>query len=171
SDLDLLPAIGANSYRYSIEWSRVEPRPGEFDGGELGRLSERAEYLARLSIEPVVTLHHYTHPAWFWRKGGWENPESVSWFRRLAEETGAALPNVRTWVTLNEPIVFLLGGYLGAMIPPGKSSFAAAAKALEHLLRAHTEAAAALAARPGGGRAGIAHNMLDFAPDRPDSVL
>jgi beta-glucosidase len=57
------------------------------------------------------------------------------------------------------------------MIPPGKSSFAAAAKALEHLLRAHTEAAAALAARPGGGRAGIAHNMLAFAPDRPGSAL
>ena len=52
-----------------------------------------------------------------------------------------------------------------------ESSFAAAAKALEHLLRAHTEAAWALASRPGGGRAGIAHNMLDFAPDRPGSVL
>ncbi len=171
SDLALLPTIGANAYRYSIEWSRVEPRPGEFDRVELARLRERAEYLERLSIEPVVTLHHYTHPRWFWSRGGWENPDSVNWFRRLAEETGAALSNVRMWVTLNEPIVFLLGGYLGAMIPPGKSSFAAAARALEHLLRAHTEAALALASRPGGGRAGIAHNMLDFAPDRPGSAL
>ena len=171
ADLALLPTIGANAYRFSIEWSRVEPRRGEFDPAELAHLAERVEYLERHAIEPVVTLHHYTHPDWFWREGGWENPDSVSWFRRLAEEAGAALPNVRTWVTLNEPIVFLLGGYMGAMIPPGKSSFSAAAKALEHLLRAHTEAAAALAARPGGGRAGIAHNMLDFAPDRPGSAL
>ena len=43
------------------------------------------EFLEQLGIEPVVTLHHYTHPDWFWREGGWENPESVSWFRRLAE--------------------------------------------------------------------------------------
>ena len=95
----------------------------------------------------------------------------MAWFRRLAERVGSALPGVRTWVTLNEPIVFLLGGYLGGLIPPGKKSFAAAAKSLEHLLRAHAEAAAALAERPGGARCGIAHNMLDFAADRPDSVL
>jgi beta-glucosidase len=170
-DLSLLPGIGANAYRYSIEWSRVEPAPGEFDEAVLERESARADYLRGLAIEPVVTLHHYTHPVWFWKRGGWENPESVEWFRRLAEKVGAALPGVRTWVTTNEPIVFLLGGYLGGQIPPGKKSFPAAAKALEHLLRAHTEAALVLAERPGGGRAGIAHNMLDFAPDRPDSVF
>jgi beta-glucosidase len=171
SDLALLPTIGANAYRYSIEWSRIEPRPGEFDEAALERERERADYLERLGIEPVVTLHHYTHPTWFWRQGGWENPQSVVWFRRLAERVGAALPEVRTWVTLNEPIVFVLGGYLGGLIPPGQKSFAAAARALEHLLRAHAEAAAVLAGRPSGGRAGIAHNLLDFAPDRPESML
>ncbi len=119
----------------------------------------------------MVTLLHYTHPAWFWRAGGWENRESVGWFRRLAERVGAALPDVRLWVTVNEPITFILGGYLGGLIPPGKKSFAAAAKALEHLLRAQTEAALALRGRPRGARCGIAHNMLDFAPDRPDSAL
>lgn len=170
-DLALLPGIGANAYRYSIEWSRIEPRCGEFDEAVLAREGERADFLRRLGIEPVVTLHHYTHPTWFWKREGWENPESVIWFRRLAEKVGAALPNVRLWVTLNEPIVFLLGGYLGGLIPPGKSNFAAAAKALENLMRAHTEAASALAARRSGGRAGIAHNMLDFAPDRPGSLL
>ncbi len=171
SDLSLLPTIGANAYRYSVEWSRLEPRPGEFDEAALEAERARADYLRRLSIEPVVTLHHYTHPVWFWRDGGWENPRSVDWFCRLAERVGAALPDVRTWVTLNEPIVFLLGGYLGGLIPPGQKSFAAAARALRHLLLAHAQAAAALAQRPGGGRSGIAHNMLDFAPDRPDSVL
>ncbi len=75
------------------------------------------------------------------------------------------------WVTVNEPITFILGGYLAGLIPPGKKSFAAAAKALEHLLRAQTEAALALAERPSGARCGLAHNMLDFAPDRPDSAL
>src|SRR5262249_44679540 len=170
-DLALLPSIGANAYRFSIEWSRIEPRPGEFDETALARGPARGGFLHRLGIEPVGTLHHYTHPTWFWKRGGWENPHSVGWFRRLAETVGAALPGVRTWVTLNEPIVLLLGGYLAGVIPPGKKSFAAAAKALEHLLRAHVEAAAELARRPGGGRAGIAHNMLDFAPDRTGSVL
>jgi beta-glucosidase len=170
-DYDLLPTIGANAYRYSIEWSRIEPRPGEYDPAELALERSRVEKLARLGVDPVVTLHHYTHPRWFWREGGWENPESVRRFVGLARAVSEALsPYVRTWVTLNEPVVFLLGGYLAGMIPPGLSSFGAAAKAFEHLLRAHTEAAAELTARDPGARVGIAHNMLDFAPDRADSL-
>ncbi len=170
-DLRLLPTIGANAYRYSVEWSRLEPRPGEFDETALEHEAERAGFLRALGIEPVVTLLHYTHPAWFWKAGGWENRDSIGWFRRLAERVGAALPEVRLWVTVNEPITFILGGYMGGLIPPGKKSFAAAAKALEHLLRAQAEAALALQERPSGARCGIAHNMLDFAPDRPDSAL
>jgi beta-glucosidase len=166
-DLSLLPAIGANAYRYSIEWSRLEPRPGEFDAEALELESERAGFLRAGGIEPVVTLLHYTHPAWFWRAGGWENRDSIGWFRRLAERIGAALPDVRMWVTVNEPITFILGGYLGGLIPPGKKSFAAAAKALEHLLRAQTEAALALAERPSGARCGLAHNMLRVARGLP----
>jgi beta-glucosidase len=170
-DLSLLPTIGANAYRYSIEWSRVEPRPGEFDPAALDLESERAGFLRAKGIEPVVTLLHYTHPTWFWRAGGWENRDSIDWFRRLAERVGASLPEVRLWITVNEPITFILGGYLGGLIPPGQRSFASASKALENLLRAQTEAALALTERPSGGRCGIAHNMLDFAPDRPDSSL
>ncbi|HYT31955.1 MAG TPA: family 1 glycosylhydrolase, partial [Thermoanaerobaculia bacterium] len=166
ADLALLPTIGANAYRYSIEWSRIEPKRGEFDEAAIELESLRAEYLARLGIEPVVTLNHYTHPRWFLEEGGWEHPESVRWFSRLAERVGAALLNVRFWVTLNEPIVFVLGGYLGGMIPPGRRSFAAAAKALEHLLRGHAEAAAVLSQSRADARVGIAHNMLDFAADR-----
>ena len=170
-DYDLLPTIGANSYRYSVEWSRIEPAPGEYDEAALALERERAERLARMGIEPVVTLHHYTHPSWFWREGGWENPASVGRFASLARVVAGALePHVRTWVTLNEPVVLLLGGYLAGLIPPGLSSFGSASSAFENLLTAHTAASAELVSRDPGARVGIAHNMLDFAPDREDSV-
>jgi beta-glucosidase len=168
SDLALLQEIGANAYRFSVEWSRIEPRPGEFEAAALALEARRVAYLERLGIEPVVTLLHYTHPLWFWRQGGWENPKSPGWFARFAARVAEALaPSARLWVTLNEPIVFLLGGYLAGVIPPGHRSFSRSALALEHLLRAHAEAAAALRARDPAARALIAHNMLDFAPDRP----
>jgi beta-glucosidase len=171
-DLELLPSLGANAYRYSIERSRIEPEPGRFSEEALAFESERVAALARLGVEPCVTLHHYTHPRWFWSRGGWEATESVDGFRRYTEAVAAALgPRVRWWVTLNEPIVFLLGGYLGGLIPPGRKSFAAAARSLEHLLRAHVEAAAVLHEAIPGSRVGIAHNMLAFAPDRLGSVL
>ena len=172
ADLALLPTIGANAYRFSIERSAVEPRPGEFSEEALALERRRVDALGRLGIEPVVTLHHYTHPVWFWERGGWEDPRSVPGFRRYAEAVSEALgERVRVWVTLNEPIVFLLGGYLGGAIPPGLRRFSSAARALEHLLRAHAEAAAALTARYADRRVGIAHNMLAFAADRPGSVL
>lgn len=170
-DYDLLPTIGANAYRFSVEWSRIEPRPGEYDPAALALERARVQKLRRLGIEPVVTLHHYTHPRWFWREGGWESPKSVERFAGLARAVSEALfPHVRTWVTQNEPVVLLLAGYLAGVIPPGLSSFGAAARAFENLLRAHTEAAAELRARDPGAAVGLAHNMLDFAPDRAGSL-
>src|SRR5262249_30116017 len=171
SDLTLLPTIGANAYRYSIEWSRIEPAPGVFDAREIEREAEKVSLLRALAVEPVLTLHHYTHPLWFWQEGGWENPKSVRWFGELAAELADALPSVRYWVTLNEPIVFVLGGYLGGLIPPGVSRFSKAAAALENLLRAHVAASQAIHERIPEARVGMAHNMLDFAPDRPRSSL
>ena len=173
TDFALLPSIGANAYRFSVEWSRIEPRPGEFDEGELGLQRQRAHHLKRLGVEPIVTLHHFTHPRWFHAEGGWESPGSVQRFGRFARVVAEALaPHVCVWVTVNEPIVLLLGGYLGGLIPPGRRSFSAAAKALEHMLRAHEEAAWILREKsPAGVRVGIAHNMLEFAPDRSDSAL
>ncbi len=172
SDFALIPAIGANAYRFSIERSAIEPKPGFFCDEALRAERERVDSLHRLGIEPVVTLHHYTHPLWFWAEGGWEKRESVDAFRRYAGVVADALGDrVRFWVTLNEPIVFLLGGYLGGQIPPGHRRFRAAARALEHLLAAHVEAAAVLKEKSPGSRVGIAHNMLDFAPDRRGSSL
>ncbi|HEX7252627.1 MAG TPA: family 1 glycosylhydrolase, partial [Thermoanaerobaculia bacterium] len=171
SDLALLPTINANAYRYSVEWSRLEPKTGEFAQEELAREAERVRLLHALAVEPFVTLNHYTHPLWFWREGGWENAASVDRFARLAGVLAEALPQVRFWVTLNEPIVFILGGYLGGLIPPGQKRFSSAAAALENLLRAHVAASAAIRERIPDARVGMAHNMLAFAPDRPESAL
>ena len=172
ADLALLPTLSANAYRYSLERSRIEPEPGVFSEEALELEAARAAALVRMGIEPCVTLHHYTHPCWFWRNGGWEDPKSVAAFARYTSAVVAALgTRVRWWVTLNEPIVFILGGYLGGQIPPGKKSFAAGARALEHMLRAHAEAAAVLRAAIPDARIGMAHNMLEFAPDRTDSAL
>lgn len=172
SDFSLLPTIGANAYRFSVEWSRIEPRRGWFDPAALALEVERVDRLRRLGIEPVLTLHHYTHPRWFWEDGGWESPASVDTFHRFARSVVDALGGrVRWWVTLNEPIVFVLGGFLAGWIPPGRRSFASAGAALQNLLRAHVAAADAIRARDASAQVGVAHNMMELAPDRPGSPL
>jgi beta-glucosidase len=170
-DLALLPTIGANAYRFSVEWSRVEPSPGAWDEAALRRYCDLAEQLDREGIRSVVTLFHYTHPRWFHQEGGWERPGSVSRFAAFARRVGEALAGrVRIWSVVNEPIVFLLGGFLAGVIPPGRRSFRAAAAALRHLLEAHVAAAAVLREIDPAARVGIAHNMLDFAPERPEHL-
>ena len=133
-DGSLAAAAGANAFRFSISWSRVEPRRGEFDYEALDRYRRFASFLKSNGIEPVVTLFHYTHPRWFHAETPWFEPSSVDAFARFASVTAAALgDSVRVFIPLNEPLVFLLAGYVDGQIPPGIGSPRLAPRVLDHL--------------------------------------
>jgi beta-glucosidase len=166
-DAALAASIGSNAFRFSISWSRVEPRPGEWDDAALDRYARFVEHLAARGIEPVVTLFHYTHPEWFHELTPWTSTRSVERFRSFAAVVSRALgERVRTWTIFNEPLVFVLAGYLDAQIPPGVSDPAAAGRALDHIFAAHAVAAAEIRAVNPRAAIGVAHNMMSFAPDR-----
>ena len=171
-DADLAKLAGANAMRFSVSWSRVEPKPGEFDRDALSRYRKLVEHLLHIGIEPVVTLFHYTHPSWFHAKSPWTSTASVQRFRRFAEIVCDAIGDlVRFWIPLNEPLVFTLAGYYDAQIPPGIAKPAAVARVLDHLLAAHAESAAVIRESSRQSAIGIAHNMMAFAPERPRNVL
>lgn len=161
-------SLGANAFRFSVSWSRVEPRRGELDEAALERYARLAEQLSRLGLEPVVTLLHYTHPRWFHEETPWTSTRSVDAFACFASHVARALaPYARCWTVLNEPFVLVLGGYLDGQVPPGLSSGRDAARALDHLLAAHEAAAAEIRAAVPGAAIGVAHNVMGFAPERP----
>jgi beta-glucosidase len=167
-DAALAAGLGANAFRFSVSWSRVEPCRGTFDEAALARYRRFVECLVSLGLEPVVTLHHYTHPRWFHEETPWTSPASVDAFARFARETARALsPLVRLYLTFNEPLVLLLGGFLDGQIPPGLADSRAARRALDHILAAHAETAGVLRQEAPGVAIGVAHNMMDFAADRP----
>jgi beta-glucosidase len=167
-DADLAAAAGANAFRFSVSWSRVEPTRGAYDAAALARYGRLVDRLLARGLEPVVTLHHYTHPAWFHEQTPWTSPASVEAFARFARRVALTLaPRVRIWVTLNEPLVLLLGGFLDGQIPPGLADPRAARLALGNLFAAHAAAAAALRDADAGASVGLAHNMMDFVPARP----
>lgn len=120
----------------------------------------------------MVTLFHYTHPQWFHDRIGWTDPRAVATFTRFAASVVTAFsPHVRMYTILNEPLVFLLAGYVDGQIPPGISDTRAAGKALENLLRAHASTAAMIRQKQPSAAIGIAHNMMSFAPERPYNIL
>ena len=57
--------LGINSYRFSIAWSRIEPKQGEYDQEAIQHYSDVIDACLENGIKPMVTLHHFSHPLWF----------------------------------------------------------------------------------------------------------
>src|SRR3989338_5905556 len=138
SDFDLAASRGHNAHRFSIEWSRVEPAQGRFNDEALTHYRDVVRALRKRHLEPVVTLHHYTNPQWVAGAGGWTNPKIVDWFARYTERVVNALgQDVRLWITINEPMVYVHMHYVEGVGPPGARNLKQALRVAEHLIRAH----------------------------------
>ena len=102
-DIKLMAKAGLNAYRFSIEWARVEPKPGEFDEAEIEHYRDVIRCCRENGIEPIVTMHHFTSPKWLIEQGGWENEATVEKFaaycRYVTEKLGDELNYV---CTINE---------------------------------------------------------------------
>lgn len=149
ADLKHLQRIGARMYRFSIDWSRIEPRPGQFDEDSLDRYVSWCQKLRAHCIEPMITLHHFAEPIWFVELGGWENRENVEGhFRRFVTHTTNRLaPYCRYWTTINELNGYAICGWLAGVHPPGKvNCLFAMLNVIRNLLIAHTCASKAIRA-------------------------
>ncbi len=163
-DLALLRDLGVNAYRFSLEWSRIQPREGVWDEKAIGHYREVVAILRSYDIEPMVTLHHFTHPRWFSWKYPWHDDSSVGKFLGYVEKVIPLLKGVRYWITFNEPYVLVLAGYFEGCTPPAIKSVPLGIKALTNILRAHAAAYDIVHALCPGARVSVAHNMAALAP-------
>ncbi len=168
TDFDLLKSLDQNAHRLSLEWSRIEPRPGEFSAEALHHYREVLEALRARNIEPVVTMHHFTNPTWVADRGAWENPETADRFAAFAERVVDAYADLaRYWVTINEPTVVAYQGYIRGEWPPGKRyELRRVARVILTLLRAHWLAYERVKARHPDLQLGVAHHIRIFDPAR-----
>jgi beta-glucosidase len=144
-DLDLARGLGLNAYRFSVEWSRLEPEPGRYDDAVLTHYRAVADACRARGIAPMVTLHHFTNPRWFAALGGWEEHRNLPHFVRFARWIGAGLGDlVDYWITVNEPEVLGFYGYASGVWPPGVADRSRALVVIANLLEAHALASHAL---------------------------
>ena len=116
ADLDLVRDIGLNGYRFSLEWSRIEPEPGCFSVAMLDHYRAVIDGCRARGLQPVVTFNHWTVPRWFAARGGWTNPDSAAWFGRYCDRAARHLgEGIAFAATLNEPNGLTIGGH---MVPP-----------------------------------------------------
>ncbi|MFH1457946.1 MAG: glycoside hydrolase family 1 protein [Candidatus Omnitrophota bacterium] len=137
-DFDFARHLRHNAHRLSIEWSRIEPKENEFSSEELTHYRDVILALKERQLEPIVTLHHFTNPAWLARAGGWLNRKSSFYFLRYVERLVDALGDqVRYWATINEPLVYAYHAYVLGVWPPQEKSLWKARTVVGHMARAH----------------------------------
>ena len=166
-DIGLIESLGVDMYRFSVEWSKIEPQEGQFDYSALEHYKDVCIALKQSGITPVITLHHFTNPLWFEAKGAFEKEENLEYFVRFAEQVFDYLKDhVDIWCTVNEPAVYTYQGYFNGVWPPGKMDPQLAGTVLKNLLEGHVRVYKALKSKKGGTRAqiGIVKNIFPFDP-------
>ncbi|MFC4323710.1 glycoside hydrolase family 1 protein [Litchfieldia salsa] len=102
-DIQLLVDAGCNTYRFSIEWARIEPTKGEFDKHQIEHYREVLEFCHQKNVTPIVTMHHFSSPKWLISEGGWESETTIEYFgnycKYVTEELGDLIPYI---CTINE---------------------------------------------------------------------
>jgi beta-glucosidase len=155
ADVDLMAALGVQSYRFSIAWPRIFPTGrGKVNAAGLDFYRRLVDRLRDRGIKSLATLFHWDFPQALQEVGGWENRDSASWFADYAETIFAKLDGVDRWVTINEPKIIVQQGYQRGVMAPGKQDDRAAGRVLHHLGLAHGRAVQAFRASGQPGEIG-----------------
>ena len=156
SDLDILAELNLNAYRFSIAWPRM------FDRRGVEHYDRLVDGLLERGITPVVTLYHWDLPAGL----DWRERDTAERFAEFAAQCFDAYGDrVPYWLTINEPwIVGLLGFLLGLHAPGIKGDLRAEVTVFHHLLVAHGLAVDAFRASGAPGRIGLAPNLMPHYP-------
>ena len=140
SDIKLMKELGVNSYRFSLAWNKIEPERGQINEDALKHYDNLINELKANGIEPMITLHHFTHPIWFEQLGQFEKEENIRYFVEFSKLVFTRYHDrVKYWVTLNEPNVFVTSAYFNTPFPPGKADSKLGAEVLKNMLKAHVE--------------------------------
>jgi beta-glucosidase len=159
---------GQNAHRFGIEWSRIQPRPDEWDENALAYYREMLTGMKKLGLTTMLTLHHYTDPIWLVEKGGWQNEKTPELFAVFTRKVVNALGDlVDFWITINEPFGYMANAYILCTFPPGEPDLKKAFVGLTNLIQAHANAYHIIHELQPEARVGFAHYYRSLVPARP----
>jgi beta-glucosidase len=139
-DIEILKRLNVQTYRMSLEWSRIEPTLGNFSAEALKHYRHEIELLLDNNIKPLVTLHHFSEPQWFQDRGGWKRPGNSEFFVEYARYVVENLGDlVCEWVTFNEPNVYTTFGYELGIFPPGSRNLFESFKVQAEIILTHVK--------------------------------
>jgi beta-glucosidase len=166
-DIDCLKQLGVNSYRFSLEWSRIEPTKGNFDNAALKQYLDFIISLKENNIVPFVTIWHWPMPLWVRDQGGWESKKTIKDFEDFTKKVVEVLGDeVEHWITINEPLVYASNSYLSGMWPPQKKSLLKTIRVARNLAFGHRVAYHAIK-KVSDAQVGISSHNIHFSAKQP----
>jgi beta-glucosidase len=159
--------MGLGAYRFSLEWSRIEPAEGEFSIAALDHYRRICAVCRERNIVPVVTFHHFTNPAWLAARGGWGALDAPERYARFVARAGAHLGDLIGWAcTINELNLIGVRGYDLASSSTGvKDAFVRHLEVNEAIVRAHRLGVDALRSGPGDFSVGLTLSMDEMVAE------
>ncbi len=156
-DIALLAGAGLNAYRFSVEWSRIEPELGWYSRAALDHYQRMLQCCLDHGVTPMVTLHHFTAPRWFGRTGGWGDANAADRFARYAEKVTQHMGDLMPYVcTINEANIISTIFNVG-IAPAGHRDQSLVGDADRHALLEVAENIAAAREEPDAGAGGWPH--------------
>ena len=176
-DIDLMAEMGLRIYRFGIEWSRIEPKQGEYCEEALAHYREEIAYMRKKGIRPLLTLHHFTNPLWFEDMGAFEHKDSPEIFLTFVKKAIESFGDlVSEYITINEPNVYATNSLLFGEWPPEKRSMGAVVRAFSNMTAAHIKAYIYIHEKRremgfDDTRVSFANHLRVFAPENPKNLL
>lgn len=142
-DIQLLVDTNLDSYRFSVEWARLEPERDVWDEAAFAHYRQLIDQLRARGVRPMITVHHFSNPVWIADPrdagcgrnptpgqpadtnlcglGSAGGPQVVEEMAELAGELARRYGDrVDEWATLNEPVNYLIAAYGIGNFPPGR---------------------------------------------------
>jgi beta-glucosidase len=171
-DVTLMKELGLHAYRFSMSWPRLLPEGrGHVNDAGLDFYSRLVDALLEAAIEPFITLYHWDLPQALQDQGGWPARASAEAFVEYADLAARKLGDrVKHWITLNEPFVSAMVGYLEGRHAPGHSDLDEALAAAHHLLLAHGWAVPVIRRNSPEAQVSITLNLSGQTPASPSAA-
>jgi beta-glucosidase len=159
--------MGLGAYRFSLEWSRIEPAEGEFSIAALDYYRRICAACRERDIAPVVTFHHFTNPSWLATRGGWEARDAIDVFARFCARATDHLGDLIGWAcTINELNLIGVNGYTTGSSPPGvKDDLVRHLAVNDVMVKAHRSAVEVLRSGPGDFHVGLTLSMDEMVAE------
>lgn len=170
-DFKIIKSLNLNSFRFGIEWARIEPEEGKWDEAAIEHYRDYIAGLKKLGIKPFLNLWHWTLPVWFTEKGSFAKGSNIIYFERFVQKIADEfLQDIDYVITLNEPNVYTALSYFSGEWPPEEKSIFQGLKVYWNLVQAHKKSYKILKSAKPSVQVGVAAQLANAQPENPGKI-